>query len=656
MDAALELVSEERRRRQRVESELEELRRANEEAERQLAQTRERIATAAAIASPDGVVDAVRLGGRGELLCQFEAKGPWLLVSAIASADGMFALQVERDWSRHSLSFFPLKWAHSDHGALPDGGVCRACAKRKYTKYCTQCFLCASCAGLRPEMDCESSWTAVSEWGFGCGHVVTPLALSAETVEHPFAFSVQLGAPDSRGWSVYRLDPRTAEMRTAWQRRLQMLARCTRKVEQPLFMQYHTLTMQLGRTSSAGSSDGRGDGNSSLRLSGNSTGSGLTSLASGSSVVSSEFATPRDEPSDEQQEETPAEEGEPPEPTLCPTLSSESSGSEEFEMARGISVFEGAGRLSMRLSMTQAEADIEATAEEAQRLQQEEAARAVELQRVLNRHSARATSSVGDRNANTNTSQPEPEPEPLPTHYTNPNGTIELSATQVSAYERLLVLVAADPELSSSSSAWQGHLACRWLAANDWVAEATLERIRTNFEWRASTFPIPPQAMAMARDSKLGDPVNVVGQAMDGSICVVIRAQRFPTPTDGTLVAVQALVTHVIESALNQVPGGMGSPDAQLSVVYDRTNSPSIWVEVDYFKAIGAVLEANYPETLKRAFLFPTGGAFRFGWRMVQAFLDDDTRSKLVLCTEHDLEVQLARHIDPAVLQATDLG
>jgi hypothetical protein len=160
----------------------------------------------------------------------------------------------------------------------------------------------------------------------------------------------------------------------------------------------------------------------------------------------------------------------------------------------------------------------------------------------------------------------------------------------------------------------------------------------------------------MARDSKLGDPVNVVGQAMDGSICVVIRAQRFPTPTDGTLVAVQALVTHVIESALNQVPGGMGSPDAQLSVVYDRTNSPSIWVEVDYFKAIGAVLEANYPETLKRAFLFPTGGAFRFGWRMVQAFLDDDTRSKLVLCTEHDLEVQLARHIDPAVLQATDLG
>ena len=49
----------------------------------------------------------------------------------------------------------------------------------------------------------------------------------------------------------------------------------------------------------------------------------------------------------------------------------------------------------------------------------------------------------------------------------------------------------------------------------------------------------------------------------------------------------------------------------RLCVVYDRTNSPSIWTEVDYFRAIGAVLEANYPETLKRAFVVPTGGGFR---------------------------------------------
>ena len=605
--SALVLAGEERQLRRQAERELEKVRRANEQAESELAQIRERIAAATATATRE--VDALRAGGTGELLCQFEAKGPWLPVSAIASSDGMFALQVERDRPRHNLSFFPLKWSHSDYGALPDGGVCRACAKRKYTKYCTQCFLCASCAALRPETDCESSWTAVSEWGFGCGHAVSSVALSAETVGHPLALRVQLASLDSRGWSGYRLDPQTPELRTAWQHRLRMLAVCARKVEQPLFMQYRTLNLQLGHTSSGGSSDSNGDGCNSLRLSGNSTGSGLAS-----GPTSSEFATPRDEPIGELDEEACIEEGEPPESALCSTLSSESSGSEEFEMARGVSVFQGAtaaGRLSLRASATQLPEQPE----------------------------------------------PEPEPEPLPTQYTNPNGTVELTAAQLSAYKDLLVLLARTPELRDASSVWQGHLACRWLAASGWVAKTALQRIRANCAWRATTFPIPEEAMAMARGRPgAGDPVDVVGRARDGSVCLVIRAQRFPAPAEGTLEAVQALVTHVVESALNQVPGGMSSPDAQLCVVYDRTNSPSIWVEVDYFKAIGAVLEANYPETLKRALLFPTGGGFRFGWRVAQAFLDDDTRSKLVLCTEQDLGAQLARHIDPAVLQVADLG
>ena len=48
----------------------------------------------------------------------------------------------------------------------------------------------------------------------------------------------------------------------------------------------------------------------------------------------------------------------------------------------------------------------------------------------------------------------EPEPELLPTHYTNPNGTIELSAAQVSAYEEVLSLLATDAceELRSTVS------------------------------------------------------------------------------------------------------------------------------------------------------------------------------------------------------------
>jgi len=47
---------------------------------------------------------------------------------------------------------------------------------------------------------------------------------------------------------------------------------------------------------------------------------------------------------------------------------------------------------------------------------------------------------------------------------------------------------------------------------------------------------------------------------------------------------------------------------------------------------------------------------FRMGWRGAQAFIDDDTRSKLLLCTEQDLEASLAEFIDPAVLGAGHLG
>ena len=56
--------------------------------------------------------------------------------------------------------------------------------------------------------------------------------------------------------------------------------------------------------------------------------------------------------------------------------------------------------------------------------------------------------------------------------------------------------------------------------------------------------------------------MQAAGRAKDGSIVVFIRAQRFPTPAEGTLEAVQALVTDAIETALNQV-GGMSSPEAQ---------------------------------------------------------------------------------------------
>ena len=58
-----------------------------------------------------------------------------------------------------------------------------------------------------------------------------------------------------------------------------------------------------------------------------------------------------------------------------------------------------------------------------------------------------------------------------------------------------------------------------------------------------------------------------------------------------------------------------------------------------------------------RAFLVPTSGSFRWGWRVAGSFLDDDTKSKLVLCNEvdGDLGHLLATHVDPEVLGPTHM-
>jgi hypothetical protein len=142
------------------------------------------------------------------------------------------------------------------------------------------------------------------------------------------------------------------------------------------------------------------------------------------------------------------------------------------------------------------------------RLEQQEEARACELRAVLDRQSAglsgdsaaaaaAALIQEGLPPSSSQSAEPEPEPEPepelelegLPTQYTNPNGTIELTAAQISAYEAVLSHLATDPAFaelrrSSSSSSggggggsgggggggalWQGHLVLRWLAASGW--------------------------------------------------------------------------------------------------------------------------------------------------------------------------------------------
>jgi hypothetical protein len=76
-----------------------------------------------------------------------------------------------------------------------------------------------------------------------------------------------------------------------------------------------------------------------------------------------------------------------------------------------------------------------------------------------------------------------------------------------------------------------------------------------------------------------------------------------------TLEAVTAVLVHCVDSALREL-GGMGTTHARLTVVYDRSQSPGACVR--------AVMERQFPECLVRAYLYPTSGTFRFGWKVGQ--------------------------------------
>ena len=109
-----------------------------------------------------------------------------------------------------------------------------------------------------------------------------------------------------------------------------------------------------------------------------------------------------------------------------------------------------------------------------------------------------------------------------------------------------------------------------------------------------------------------------------------------------TTACTQTALFQVLASL--QALGGMGSPAAKLSVVYDRSGGVSTSQELvglprllrflslllihtsflqDYARPIVALLEAHFPETLAKAFLYPVGGAFRLGWSVAKMIFDE---------------------------------
>ena len=185
---------------------------------------------------------------------------------------------------------------------------------------------------------------------------------------------------------------------------------------------------------------------------------------------------------------------------------------------------------------------------------------------------------------------------PEPTVYNTPTGqTISLSASQLDGFR----------QLRREFPSQRDHVLLRWLAAKKYDAKEAASNLHEHLKWSSVMLPVDVSTIASL---VLGDEpvlVRLSQAADDGSAVVKIAARLLPPPTKESIELCTQAVIWAVESGLRVTD--------RLSVIYDRSGDTSTSVELDYAKPIVSVLDSHYPETLSKAFLFPVGGAFRFG-------------------------------------------
>ena len=111
----------------------------------------------------------------------------------------------------------------------------------------------------------------------------------------------------------------------------------------------------------------------------------------------------------------------------------------------------------------------------------------------------------------------------------------------------------------------------RWLKANKFSVPKATEQLSEHLAWQASALPIEPASVGPMMDKNI---MSRIGQAVDGSAVLLITARNFPPPSPESIALVTQTALFQVLASL-QALGGMGSPAAKLSVVYDRSGGVS---------------------------------------------------------------------------------
>ena len=217
----------------------------------------------------------------------------------------------------------------------------------------------------------------------------------------------------------------------------------------------------------------------------------------------------------------------------------------------------------------------------------------------------------------------------------------ELDALGVDAVE-----LAAAVELMSSLPDATASQAVRFLRATKGDVASAKTFLAQHLTWRENTLPI---SLESASPELFRLKFTPLGRMPDGSYVMLIRSRLLGKHTYDSMDEAKQGVLYILEHLEQHVL----APLEKVVVLFSRIDSSRENFDLPWIKAMGGLLQANYPERLKCVVVAPVPFIMRGVWETVKPFLDPVTRDKVSL---HADAAGAFLDIVPAHLLPEELG
>lgn len=161
----------------------------------------------------------------------------------------------------------------------------------------------------------------------------------------------------------------------------------------------------------------------------------------------------------------------------------------------------------------------------------------------------------------------------------------------------------------------------RFLIARDGDVSKAAPFLQESIQWRAKNLPVKIGSFDV--EYKKGK-IFIDGADKFGHPLLHYRG-CLNFAKDRDMDEMLNLSLYWMETAIQSLP----DDKTQLTLLFDRTGSSKENVDIDYIKALAAIMQNNYPERLHKIIVHPVGILFYAGWQIAKFFIDKATQEKV---------------------------